>query len=121
MQKELSEQNPILKFAFDFSPMVIEYGEKLEAGKRFVIASQLFKSGAATGANATEAQSAESRADFIHKMKIAAREADETQYWLRLCDYANNYRDCKHLIMELDEIHKILGKIISTSKRNSPV
>ena len=67
-----------------------------------------------------EAQNAESKADFIHKMKIAAKEAEETQYWLMLCDYANNYPDCKALIDKLDEINKVLGKILSTSQRKSP-
>ena len=50
-------------------------------------------------------------------MKVAAKEAEETQYWLMLCDHAPNYPDCKKLIMKLEEIHKVLGKILSTSKR----
>lgn len=56
--------------------------------KKFVIAKQLLKSGTSIGANSVEAQNAESKADFIHKIKIAAKEADETQYWLLLCDFA---------------------------------
>ncbi len=50
------------------------------------MASQLFKSGTSIGANVREAQNSESTADFIHKFKIAAKEADETQYWLELCE-----------------------------------
>lgn len=42
-----------------------------------------------------EAKNAESKADFIHKMKIAAKEAGETQYWLMLCGYSPSYHDCK--------------------------
>jgi four helix bundle protein len=49
-------------------------------------------------------------------MKIAAKEADETQYWLMLCDYAEEYPDCKHLLQKLDEITKVLNKILSTAK-----
>src|ERR1700741_2948523 len=88
MKKELIESNPILKHTLDFSLMVIEYCELLEADKKYVIARQLLKSGTSIGANSMEAQNAESKPDFIHKIKIAAKEADETQYWLLLCDHA---------------------------------
>jgi four helix bundle protein len=64
-----------------------------------------------------EAQNAESKADFIHKMKLAAKEAEETQYWLLLCSYSKNYPDCQDLILKLEEIGKILSSILSTSKK----
>ena len=63
-----------------------------------------------------EAQNAESKIDFIHKMKIAAKEAEESQYWLWLCEYADSYPDCHNLQLKLDEIQKVLGKIVATSK-----
>jgi four helix bundle protein len=53
-------------------------------------------------------------------MKIAAKEAEETQYWLLLCKYAENYPDCAELLSKLIEINKLLGKILSTSKRRNP-
>lgn len=122
MQKELLENNPILKLSFDFSLMVIEYCESLESNKRFVIVRQLLKAGTSVGANAMEAQkNAESKADFIHKMKIAAKEADETQYWLMLCDYAKTYPLCKELLSKLEEVQKVLNKILGTAKRRSPL
>jgi four helix bundle protein len=121
MQKELIEQNAIVKLSFDFSLMVIDYCEKLQATRKFVIANQLLKSGTSIGANVMEAQNAESNDDFIHKMKVAAKEADEAQYWLLLCNYASNYPECKQLIMKLEEIHKVLGKILSTSKKKVSV
>jgi four helix bundle protein len=56
-------------------------------GKRkFIISNQLLKAGTSIGANIFEAQYAESRIDFIHKMKIAQKEANETLYWLILCE-----------------------------------
>ena len=64
-----------------------------------------------------EAQNAESKADFIHKMKIAAKEADECQYWLLLCEYADHYPDCEKLYLKLQEIQKILNAILGTAKR----
>ena len=120
MQKELFEDNPILKLSFDFSLLVIEYCEKLEADRKYVLGRQLLKSGTSMGANVMEAQNAESKADFIHKMKIAAKEADETQYWLMLCDYAKNYPDCKILLTKLEEVQKVLNKILGTAKSKNP-
>ncbi len=82
------------------------------------MASQLFKSGTSIGANTREAQNAESTADFIHKFKIAAKETDETDFWVRLCKASKHYPDPpKELKTELDSINKIISKIISTSKR----
>ena len=120
MQKELIDNNPLLRLSIDFSLKVIAYCEKLEADKKYVLARQLLKSGTSIGANSMEAQNPESRADFIHKMKIAAKEADETQYWLILCYYSDSYQDCKDLLTKLEELHKIIGKILGTAKRKSP-
>jgi len=117
MEKELFEKNPILKLAFDFSLMIIDYCELLDLQKKYIISRQLLKSGTSIGANAMEAQNAESKIDFIHKMKIAAKEAEESQYWLWLCEYANSYPDCQQIQAKLTEIHKVLGKILSTSKK----
>ena len=119
MRKELFDNNPILRLSFDFALMVIEYCEKLEAEKNYVVARQLLKSGTSIGANAMEAQNGESKADFVHKMKIAAEEAEESQYWLWLCQYSNKYPDCKPLQAKLEEVNKVLGKILSTAKRIS--
>jgi four helix bundle protein len=121
MQKELIEKNPILRLTIEFSTQVIEYCDLLQEQKKFVVGHQLLKSATAIGANCMEAQNAESKADFIHKMKIAAKEADETQYWLTLCDFANSYPDCKQIILKLVEISKVLNKILATSKRKNPI
>jgi four helix bundle protein len=79
------KQNVIVEKTFSFALKVIEFCEILEEKKKYVIARQLLKSGTSIGANVREAQNAESKADFIHKIKIAAKEADETEYWLLLC------------------------------------
>ncbi|MBL0272859.1 MAG: four helix bundle protein [Chitinophagaceae bacterium] len=113
------EKNAILKLTFDFSLMIIEYCEKLDEKKKYVISKQLLRSGTSIGANSFEAQNGESKADFIHKMKIAAKEADETQYWLMLCDYAKEYPDCKPMLQKLEEVAKVLNKILSSAKRKT--
>jgi len=86
MTKEKIDQNLILKLSFDFALLIITFCEKIDTEKKYVISSQLLKSGTSVGANAMEAQNGENKADFIHKFKIAAKEAEEAQYWLLLCD-----------------------------------
>lgn len=117
MKKELFDKNPILKLSFDFSLSIILYCEMLNENKHYIISKQLLKSGTSIGANCMEAQNAESKADFIHKIKIAAKEADETQYWLMLCEYAKKYPSSENLLMKLEEIQKILNKILGTAKK----
>jgi four helix bundle protein len=119
MKRELIDKNPILKLSFEFSLLIIEYAELLEVNKKFVISRQLLRAGTSIGANAMEAQNAESKADFIHKMKIAAKEAEETQYWLLLCDRAVNYPDCQTLITKLEEVSRIISAILSTAKKKT--
>jgi four helix bundle protein len=120
MKQVLFDDNLVLKKSFDFALLTINYCEVLQERKFFILANQLFKSGTSIGANVAEAQNSESKADFIHKLKIAAKEADETQYWLLLCNYAKNYPDCKELLQQLEHIQKLLSKILSTLKRKNP-
>jgi four helix bundle protein len=111
-----NRSNPILDKSFEFALQIIEFTEILEENKKYVIARQLLKSGTSIGANVREAQSAESLSDFIHKMKIAAKEADETEYWLLLCLHAKNYPDPDGLFEKNKELIKLLTSIISKSK-----
>ena len=113
------KDNLIVNLTFQFSLKIIEYCEQLENIKKFNLSNQLFRSGTSIGANVREAQNAESKADFIHKMKIAAKEAEETEYWLLLCQEAKSYPTPKELISTIESIHKILTKIISSTKRQS--
>ena len=86
------EGNLIVDLTFDFALKIIKYAEQLEKDKKYIIARQLLKSGTSIGANVREAQNAERKLDFIHKLKIAAKEADETEYWLLLCKSSEGYK-----------------------------
>ena len=112
----MGTENVIVEKSFRFALKIIEYSELLEQNKKYVIARQILKAGTSIGANVREAQSAESKADFLHKLKIADKEANELEYWLQLCKVAENYPDSLVLENELLEIKKILSKIIATSK-----
>lgn len=116
---EKYKNNPILKESFEFALMIVKYSELLDENKKFVISRQIVRSGTSIGANIKEAQNAESKADFIHKLKIALKEADETEYWLFLCENLENYPNPIGLLEKLNSILKMLNKIISTSKSNS--
>jgi four helix bundle protein len=111
-----SRSNPILDKSFEFALQIIEFTGILEENKKYIIARQLLKSGTSIGANVREAQSAESLIDFIHKMKIAAKEADETEYWMLLCLHAKSYPNPDGLIDQNKELVKLLTSIISKSK-----
>ncbi|MFN8134829.1 MAG: four helix bundle protein [Bacteroidales bacterium] len=111
------KENVIVNKSLQFALDIIKFSETLEDKKKFVIARQVLKSGTSIGANVREAQNAESKADFIHKIKIAAKEADETDYWLQLCKLSESYHYDELLHQNLMELIKILSKIISTSKQ----
>lgn len=111
--------NHVVDKTFMFALSIIKYTESLEENRKYVLANQLLKSGTSIGANTREAQNAESRADFIHKFKIAAKEADETEYWLLLCKYSPGYPFNEELLVNLKEIQKIINSIINSSKLNS--
>ncbi|MDO5616800.1 MAG: four helix bundle protein [Cruoricaptor ignavus] len=110
------KENIIINKTFQFSLDIIEYCELLHNEKKFVISNQLLKSGTSIGANIREAQNSESKNDFIHKFKIAAKEIEETNYWLLLCQHSKNYPNCQTLISQLKEIENITNKIIITLK-----
>lgn len=117
MQSNKSE-NLIVELSFQFALKIIEYAAQLESQKKFVLANQLLKAGTGIGANVREAQNAESKLDFIHKMKIAAKEADETEYWLLLCKESIGYPNCDLLLGDCATLIKVLSKIISSSKNS---
>ncbi len=114
----MEARNEILELSVRFALDIIAFTDVLEIKKKYVIANQLLKSGTSIGANVHEAQSAESRADFIHKMKVADKEAKETGYWLLLCERSPGLLSAENLQINLLSIQKLLSKIISTSKKD---
>jgi four helix bundle protein len=84
--------------------------------KQYVISKQLMRSATAIGALAFEAEHAETREDFIHKMKIALKEANETAYWLTIVQ--NLVAIEKTLLEDLSIIIRILNRSIVTAKAN---
>ena len=112
------KENLIVKLTFEFALEIISYSEEIRKTNRFEMASQIFRSGTSIGANIREAQNAESKADFIHKFKISAKETDELLYWLELCLNSEFYPNPnEELFKKLQSINLIISKIISSSKK----
>jgi four helix bundle protein len=110
------KDNTIVKLSFAFALEIIVFSDLLRDKRRYAFADQVFRSGCSIGANVKEAQGAESKADFVHKMKVALKEAEETEYWLELCDTAKDYPKPGALLKDIESILKVLNKIIATSK-----
>ena len=113
----MQKRNVIVEKSLDFSVEIIKFCELLEEQRKFVISRQLLRSGTSIGANIFESQHAESKADFIHKMKIAIKESNETYYWLLVCERSKSYPSKPELKTLTEELIRIISKIILSSKK----
>lgn len=115
------KKNIVKDKSFAFALEVISLYKYLCFEKQeYVLSKQLLRSGTAVGALVREAEQAESKKDFIHKMSISLKEANETEYWLLLLeesDYLSEVND-KTLLPGIMKLKKILISIIKTSKTN---
>ena len=86
--------------------------------KEFVLSKQLLRSGTSIGANIRESRNAQSPADFISKMSIALKEADETQYWFELLFHTDYFTEEEYISIntDVDELISMLTSVIKTSK-----
>jgi four helix bundle protein len=120
IQPIVETKNLILDLSLPFALEIIDYFEILENNRKYVIANQLLKSGTSIGANILEAQSAESKADFVHKLKIADKEANETEYWLVLCKMAERYPSpTPEMVEHLKSIKNVVSKIIISFRKDN--
>lgn len=111
----------ILERTFQFAASIIQLCVKLDErpGVGRVMMSQILRAGTRVPSNVEEAQAAQSKADFISKMSIALKEARETHLRLRLIATAHVVPDAglDPLIREADEIKRVIGAIIVSTKR----
>jgi four helix bundle protein len=113
------KNNPVIIRSFELSLAAVNYCSILEKEGKFVISRQLLKCSTSVAANIREAQNAESRADFIHKLKLAAKELEETEYWLDLCSQAHGYPDPSMVSESMESVRRLLFKILSSSIQNN--
>jgi len=104
--------------SFQFSLSIIKLVKDLKTNKEHIFANQLLRSSTSIGANVAEAGAGQSKKDFISKMAIASKEARETRYWLKLIKEANlSQLELSEYLDEIDQIIKILTKIVKTSQK----
>ncbi len=116
------KSNIIKEKSFSFALEIVDIYKYLSFEKReFVLSKQMLRSGTSIGANIREAEHAESKADFIHKLSIALKEANETEYWLDLL-YQSEYLTISQFQNIKDQITqqlKLLTSIINTTKNKN--
>lgn len=113
------KDNLINTKTYAFALRVIKlYKHLVEENKEFVLSKQILRSGTSIGALVKEAEHAQSKADFINKMNIALKEANETEYWLMLLKDSNYIDEKSFNSIHADnvEILKLLASIVKTSK-----
>lgn len=112
-------ENTIQTKSFEFAVQIIEtYKLLISEKKEFILSKQLLRSGTSIGANISEAVRGQSTKDFIHKLQISRKEANETLYWIKLLevtDYLSAERTQK-LIILCEELLKILTAIIKSTE-----
>lgn len=114
----MKSNNVVREKSFGFAVRVVKLCRYLQEQQReFVLSKQLLRSGTAIGALVRESEQAESRADFIHKMAIALKEASESEYWLELM-YESALIEEKGFSSIMTDLKELLTAIIKTSKNN---
>lgn len=115
----MKTENVIVDKSYKFALRIIKAYQYLSKEKqKYVLSKQLLRSGTAIGALVSESRFAQSKADFINKMHIALKEANETRYWLNLLCDSNFITKSMHesIFPEIEEIVCILSSIVKTSK-----
>ena len=117
-KERLMKPNPIEEKSFAFAVRIIGLYKHLSENKHeYILSKQILRSGTSIGANVAEAQRGQSKADFSAKMAIALKEANETEYWLRLLhasDYMNE-AEFQSMSQDANELISILVAICRSS------
>ena len=115
------KNNPIEQKSFAFAVRSVKLHKHLTANKHeYILSKQFLRSGTSIGANISEAQRGQSKADFISKMSIALKEANETEYWLRLL-YASEYlneAEFESMSRDVNELISLLVAICKTANQD---
>ena len=110
-------ENVVKEKSFAFALRMVKLAKHLQTEKKeFVLSNQVLRSGTSIGALIREAEHAESKADFIHKMTIALKEANETLYWLELLQQSEylTHQSFASIRSDCEELVKLLVSIVKT-------
>ena len=117
------KEDKIANLSIDFALDIINLVKTLSDKNETIISRQIGRSGTSIGANISEAKYAQSKADFISKLQIALKEANETSYWLELLIKSNSIKQelYNSLNARLVSLKAIIITSINTAKHNAPV
>ena len=120
MQNEAgSESNAVVEKSFEFAVRIVNLHRYLKKEhKEHVLSKQVLRCGTSIGANVAEAQRGQSKADFAAKMNIALKEANETQYWLKLLFRTEYLSESQYISLNRD-IQELLGLLIAICKSSN--
>ena len=110
-----NNDNPIVDLSFNFGVRIVKFYKYLNDKQVYVLSKQLLRCGTSIGANVHESIHAQSRADFISKMNIALKEADETDYWLRILKEAEIIEEKEFISLQKD-VKQIIGTLVKIIK-----
>ncbi len=115
------KQNVILDMSFAFAVRIVKLSRFLANDKKeYVLSRQVLRSGTSIGANVKEAVVAQSRKDFIAKLNISLKEANETEYWLQLLNATGYLDDVDSILEDNRGIIRVLTSIIKSTNNNTP-
>jgi four helix bundle protein len=113
--------NEVKDRSFQLAVRIVNLCQYLNDDKKeYILSKQLLKSGTSIGANVRESLNGESKLDFIHKLSIAQKEADETLFWLELLKETNkiNTKEFDSIYPEVERVLKLIRSIILSTKSN---
>ncbi len=112
-------ENIIVNKSFDFAVRIVKLSKYLTNEKKeYTLSKQLLRSGTSIGANVSEAQRGQSKADFSAKMCIALKEANETEYWLKLLYCTDYLTETQYQSIQKD-MQELLGLLTSICKTSN--
>lgn len=115
------KENILKTKSYEFALRIIRlYRELSSERKEFVLSKQMLRSGTSIGANIEEANQAESKRDFVHKLGIAQKEANETHYWIRLLSDTDliEQKESEQMKNDCEELIRLITSSIRTAKSN---
>lgn len=115
------KENIIKIKSFDFALLIIKLNRYLiDEKKEYVLSKQILRAGTSIGANIRESEHSESVNDFIHRLSVVLKEANETDYWIDLLFQSHLIDNEKYseIKSKIEEILKLLVSIIKTTKKN---
>lgn len=120
---ETKRENPLKDKSYAFALKVVKTGKFLiKENHEYILSKQFIRSGTSVGSNIEEANQAESKEDFIHKLSISNKEAHETHFWTRLLRDSDELTEqqASGLLSDCEELLKMLTASIKTTKRRLP-